>query len=135
MSESSKPIKAKSVSKSTGFDKHPGGRPSKYKPEYCEQIVEFCEKGASLTAFAASISVAKDTLVEWGIQHKEFSVAMRKAKTKAEAYFEKLGVAGMTGQIKGFNGGMHNFWMMARFGWKTEPEPEAFEETQLKFTT
>ena len=34
--------------------KHPGGRPSEYRPEYCQAVIDFMAQGFWLTAFAAS---------------------------------------------------------------------------------
>ena len=45
--------------------KHPGGRPSEYRPEYCEMVQEHMAKGKSLTAFAGSIKVSAFTVYEW----------------------------------------------------------------------
>ena len=88
--------------------KHPGGRPTKYLPEYCERIVSFFLAGgpdfarpmvvsdgkvgshiedhplgklpATFESFAHSIGVHVDTLNEWQSVHPEFSEAYKKAK-------------------------------------------------------
>ena len=57
--------------------KNPGGRPTKFKPEYCEAIVEFMGQGYSKTAFAGSIGVSRDTILEWAKGYPEFSGAAR----------------------------------------------------------
>lgn len=67
----------------------PAGRPSKYDPAYCDEIVAFCEDGASLSSFAASIHVARSTLNEWAEQHPEFSEAVKAAKTKVAAWYDQ----------------------------------------------
>lgn len=58
----------------------PAGRPTKYKSEYCDEVVKFCSTGLSLTAFAGSILVARSTINEWMEQHPEFSEAVKVAK-------------------------------------------------------
>jgi hypothetical protein len=79
--------------------KHPGGRPTKYRPEYCQQIVDYFDvphvvKGddgavandlPTLAGFAASIDVTRQTLLQWCTDHPEFSGAYQKAKDLAEA--------------------------------------------------
>jgi hypothetical protein len=65
------------------------GRPTKYDPAYCEQVVEHMATGASLTSFAAEIDVARDTLSEWANVHPEFSAAVKRAKAKCAAWWEK----------------------------------------------
>lgn len=57
--------------------KRPVGRPSKYKPEYCERVIEDMSTGLSLTAFAGSIPVARSTINVWMDQHPEFSEAVK----------------------------------------------------------
>lgn len=66
----------------------PAGRPSKYDPAYCEQVIKAGEDGYSLTAFAGMIGVCRDTLVEWASVHPEFSVAVRKHKAARTVWWE-----------------------------------------------
>lgn len=67
------------------------GRPSKYDPAYCQAIIDHCTDGSSLTSFAASVDVCRDTVSEWTKAHPEFSVAAKIAKAKACAWWEKQG--------------------------------------------
>lgn len=60
--------------------KGPVGRPSEYRPEYCELVQDFMGKGFSLTAFAGSIRVARETVYAWIKEHHEFSDAVSRAK-------------------------------------------------------
>jgi hypothetical protein len=53
------------------------GRPSKYDPSYCQAVIEAGKQGFSLTAFAGSIGVCRDTISEWMKVHDEFSVAVK----------------------------------------------------------
>lgn len=68
-----------------------GGRPSKYKPEYCDLIIEHMSEGASITSFAAEIGVARSTIDEWANNYTEFSGAVKIGKAKCAAWWEKLG--------------------------------------------
>lgn len=65
------------------------GRPSKYDPAFCEQIIEHCQDGSSLSSFAASIRVARSSLNEWAEHHPEFSEALKTAKTAVAAWYDK----------------------------------------------
>ena len=76
---------------------NPIGRPSKYDPDYCRQIVEHMSDGASITSFAAEIDVARSTITEWEKVHPEFSLAVQKAKAKCAAWWERLGRDGASG--------------------------------------
>lgn len=89
--------------------KHPGGRPTKYKPEYCKKIVEYfsCELTKivgnkvlpndlpTLSGFAFSIGVNQDTLHEWTSVHPEFSEAFNIAKQKQKDFLVANGLAGL----------------------------------------
>ena len=66
-----------------------GGRPSKYEPRFCEAMIAHCAGGASITSFAASIRVARRTLVNWAEQHAEFAEAIDIAKASACAWWEE----------------------------------------------
>jgi hypothetical protein len=56
------------------------GRPTDYRPEYCDMAVEFMGRGYSLTAFAAHIGVARMTVYEWESVHPQFSDAIKRAR-------------------------------------------------------
>ena len=88
--------------------KHAGGRPTKYKPEYCDMIVDYfrrepvtvlykkeynrdgslkCEtpittatEFPTFQGFADSIDVNDDTLVEWAKVYDGFSASYARAK-------------------------------------------------------
>lgn len=85
------------------------GRPSLYKPEYCELILEYFsvrpyetvginEKAAdfpSFAGFAAKIGVHRDTLHEWKDIHPEFSDAYMRAKEHQENFVLVNGMKGL----------------------------------------
>lgn len=47
--------------------------------------------GASLTSFAAEIDVARSTINEWIDANPDFSEAVKRAKAKCAAWWERLG--------------------------------------------
>ena len=67
----------------------PGGRPTKYDPEYCNLVIETMGQGLSLTAFAGNIDVARSTINEWIGAHEEFSEAVKIGQAKRVAYLER----------------------------------------------
>lgn len=67
------------------------GRPSKYDPVYCQQLVDHMSEGASVGSFAAEIDVARSTINQWAEQHEDFSEALSRGKAKAQAWWEKIG--------------------------------------------
>jgi hypothetical protein len=56
------------------------GQPTLYKPEYCDLVVDKMADGISLTAFAGSIRVAKETVYAWMSDHSEFSDAVARGR-------------------------------------------------------
>ena len=75
-----------------------GGRPTKYKQDYCDLIIEALSEGKSIAAFAADIGVARSSVKEWADAYPEFSNALRIAKAKCSAWWEnearKVALAG-----------------------------------------
>ena len=56
------------------------GRPTLYRPEYCQLVIDHMAKGYSLTTFAGLIGVAPDTVYEWIKVHSAFSESMSRAR-------------------------------------------------------
>lgn len=69
--------------------KRPVGRPTKYKSEYCERIIELGKQGYSYAEIAADLEVDKASLYDWAAAHEDFSTALRAAKTYEQAWFER----------------------------------------------
>jgi hypothetical protein len=70
-------------------ERHPGGRPSEYKPEYCELVIEKMSEGLSLAAFAGTLKVARETLYRWMSEHSEFSDAVSRARSTRLLWWEQ----------------------------------------------
>lgn len=72
----------------------PGGRPTKYKSEYCDMVVEWLAEGKLLYNFAKHINVGVVTLHDWRNAHEEFSKAIKKGEVLkqyiAEKYVENM---------------------------------------------
>ena len=78
------------------------GRPSKYKPEYCESIVKWFEEQVQakelpfLSKWARTVAgVCEDTALEWTKQHEEFSLAYKKVKEIQKEFLIKGGLTGL----------------------------------------
>jgi hypothetical protein len=56
------------------------GQPTKYRQEYCDSVKTFMGQGYSLTAFAGSIRVSRETVYEWERVIPEFSDAVKSAR-------------------------------------------------------
>ena len=61
--------------------KHPGGRPTKYKPEHIQVAEDLCRKeGYTDKQLAAHFKVAECTLYSWKKEYPEFSEVIRRGK-------------------------------------------------------
>lgn len=76
------------------------GRPSLYKPEYCEQLIEHMRGGNSFWTFAAKTGTHFDTLSEWTRKHPDFSEAKKIGMALLLEFDENLGKAGTAGQLE-----------------------------------
>jgi transposase len=69
----------------------PVGRPTLYKPEYCEQIILFGKDGMSVAEICGEWEIAKQTFYDWQAAHKEFLDATTRARDLAQSWWEKNG--------------------------------------------
>jgi hypothetical protein len=76
-------------------EKRPVVRPSLYRPEYCEKVIELGRQGCSPAEIASELNVDRATLGYWADQNEEFSAALTRAKTHEQAWWEKAGKSGM----------------------------------------
>lgn len=110
------------------------GRPTKYDPKYCQQIIDYMSDGSSLTAFAADINVVKSTVYEWIKNVPEFKEASDIARQKCQAWWEKQGQVGLfMGKEDGsFSQSTWIFNMKARFGYRDKVEVEQKVDQTIK---
>ena len=93
--------------------KRPVGRPSKYKPEFCERILELAAEGAGWSEYAAEFGIDRTTLYDWAESHEEFSTVLKRAKVLEQAWWESE--ARLNVRHKEFNANLWGRSVMARF--------------------
>jgi hypothetical protein len=108
----------------------PAGRPSKYRKEFCETLLIHAKSGLSFETFAAECSVDRDTLYEWAKKHKEFSDTKKRADAICQKWWERIGQAGLSGKIKGFNAAIWIFNMKNRFHWRDVHQIETTDHSK-----
>lgn len=101
-------------------DKRPVGRPTKYKDEYLDMIIDYLGKGKSVTQFAAFIKVSKSTIYKWAEENKEFSDALSIAQEFSEAHWETQLEEMMFN--KEVNTPLVKLYFANRFGWSDKTE-------------
>ena len=89
------------------------GRPTLYRPEYCETVIELGREGKSLVQMAAHFDVSRPTISEWASEHPEFSKALDRAKVHAQNWWENQAQTGM--YARGFNSKVWEVSVRARF--------------------
>jgi hypothetical protein len=105
------------------------GRKSKYKPEYCQAMIDFFNVAAVddngdaiapryVFEFADSIGVHHDTLHEWCSKHPEFSVAYNEAREYQKRIILNNAMLGY------YNPSITWKMMMNMFGWRNKEESE-----------
>lgn len=66
------------------------GRPTRYKKEFCEQLINHMAQGLSFDTFAGVVGVSRDSLYEWAKKFKEFSDAKGIATAKRNLLVERI---------------------------------------------
>ena len=73
--------------------KHPGGRPTIYRPEMRQRLIQAMATGLSAEAAAAKIGIGGRTLFSWQAQHPEFQQAIQEGRHQALLYWEQRAIA------------------------------------------
>lgn len=105
---------------------HPG-QPTKYRHEYCQQLIEHMKSGLSFESFAATVDVHFDTLYNWCKLFPEFSDAKKAAVAKCMMWWEQAGMQGMR-TSGAFNSAVWIFNMKNRFKWHDQIKVDAAVE-------
>jgi hypothetical protein len=67
----------------------PAGRPTDYRPEYGQEIIDLMATGLSLTAAAADLGFHRQRVYEWAEHHPEFADAVKLARAKRVLALER----------------------------------------------
>jgi len=94
-------------------DRLPLGRPSAYKPEFCEIAIAMGQDGASKVDIADALDTTVKTIYNWMAQYPEFLRAMERAEQKAEVWWAEQGKKALW--TPGFNSSVWSRSMAARF--------------------
>jgi len=105
--------------------KHPGGRPEKFRNEYIKQVFSLCLLGATDKDLATFFEVNEDTINEWKKTKPEFSESLKRGKTLADAkvanalYRKAIGKKGQPGDTTAMI-----FWLKnrQRDNWRDKQE-------------
>lgn len=103
----------------------PMGRPTKYKPEFCDRVVELGRQGASKAEMALDLDIAMSTFDVWQNEKSDFSEAVKRAEEFSRGWWEMKGRLA-TFDSKDFNPTSYIFQMKNRFSehWRDKRETE-----------
>jgi len=108
----------------------PGGRPTKYKPEFCEKLIDHMSQGFSFESFAATIDTHRGTLYRWEREYPEFRDAKKSGLDKSLLFWERLGMQGATGALEKFNSSAWIFNLKNKHLWRDKTPDEIKEEAK-----
>lgn len=111
------------------------GRPTVYRKEYCQQLIDYMKQGHSFETFGVDLDVSIDTLYKWLAKYPEFSEARTKGLHAAQKTLESLGMMIASGKVKGTGTGAWIFLMKNKFKWqdRVEVTGSADKPIQLKY--
>lgn len=108
-----------------------GGRPTKYKEEYIQEVLNYVgEQGKSVTQLAFHLRVSKSTIYKWAEEHKQFSDALQLAQDWSQAVWEDK-LEGMM-LNKEVNSPLVKLYFANRFRWTDKPQQDEDDESQSK---
>ena len=70
----------------------PLGRPTDYRPEYCQRVIEMGKDGKSFAQMASEFEITRSTIDLWGEKHDEFREALSRARTDSQTWWEAKGM-------------------------------------------
>ena len=111
------------------------GRPTKYKKQFCQMLIDHMSQGFSYETFSTVVKANRSNIYEWEKKHKEFRDAKKIAFDECQMYWEKMGMAGTVGKLKGFSTPMWIVQMKKRFKWADRQEHAVdTEQNEIKLS-
>ena len=110
------------------------GRPTLYKPEFCQMLINHMSQGLSYETFAGVVGVSKQTLYDWEKKNENFLDAKKIGQMKRNEVVEKLYIQAATGHNKKANPAMMIFWMKNCVGWQDKIESESRQTTHINLS-
>ena len=101
---------------------NPVGRPTIYREEFCQQLIDHMSQGLSMDSFAGEVGISKKTIYNWIDRQPEFLHAYNIGLSKSQLWWEK---AGRSGMFKGgFSASVWIFSMKNKFNWVDKKESD-----------
>lgn len=115
---------------------NPVGRPTKYDPAMCKEVVRWMGMGYSKEATAAALNIGKTSFFKYIDEFPEFANAVREGESRNLLFWEGAGLSGMYAEK--FSAPVWIFNMKNRFKWSDRQEitgdPERPQQVQHHVT-
>lgn len=102
------------------------GRPTDYKKDFCEMVVDHMAKGFSLQSFAGVVGVTRQCLYDWMDANNDFKKACEVGRERSRLFWENIMLENLVFSRMGkqIDFRMWQFNMMNRFreDWTEKPD-------------
>ncbi len=96
------------------------GRPSHYKPEYCDEVVPLLAEGASIEEVGAHLKCGYTTVYQWMEMYPEFREAIKTGRELSKGWW--IGQGRTQLHSHSFNSTLWYMNMKNRWGWSDKTE-------------
>lgn len=103
-----------------------------YEPHYPDMLINHMAQGLSFETFAAAVGHPIATIRKWAEDYPDFNQAREIGESYLLLFWEKMGIAGAAGKIKGFAARTWEVNMRVRFKERWRDDLPADEAHQLK---
>jgi Homeodomain-like domain len=93
----------------------PAGRPTDYRAEFCERVIELGKEGKSHAQIAAELGVSRRVLYDWQEKYPEFLHSIMEARDYAQAWFENIAQNNLLSPVPGFSASLWAKQVSCRF--------------------
>ena len=100
------------------------GRPTKYKPEMCQTVIDMMTEGCCIAEVCAKLLITRETFHKWAKDNKDFSDSYNIGRQLSEGWWSKLGRGGAMGQVP-INAPTWTFNMKNRFNWRDKQDVDS----------
>jgi len=97
-----------------------GGRPTKYRKEYCETIIPLMAEGMAKVEVCAKLGIDYNTFMSWQDKHPKFFLSVKKGDKLSKAWWMKQGRIALRDGT--FNSTLWYMNMKNRHGWADKKE-------------
>jgi len=111
------------------------GRPTKYRKEMGQRVIEMMREGASKLEVCADLDIGYDAFLSYQERHPEFYESVKRGEDLSEAWWTRLGREGATGQNQDANATFFIFNMKNRFGWSDRRDVHQTGDVNITVST